>query len=359
MGIKDLKTLIRKHSPNGIATRNLSHYANKTVAIDTSIYFYRFLAYGNHLSGFVRQILLLLENGITPLYIFDGKPPDEKYEVINERKIKKEKSLALKEQIEKKLDITDDPNEIKMLQKQLFDINRKLIWVSPEHISSAKELFRLFGVPYLDADGEAEILCAKMCQRGLVQACLSEDTDLLPNGACIFINNFKVSYKYIQEFNLGNILKDMGLTMEQFVDLCILCGCDYTCKIEGLAKDGAYTMIKKYVNIEGIINYIKYYNKKTGKQKYIVPENFNYQRAREIFCTPMEELVDPGLIVTKLKPIHSDSLKNFVEMNCDRLAKRYHTQVKKLCQNKTITKISYINQFSSKTIDSYFAPIKS
>ena len=45
----------------------------------------------------------------------------------------------------------------------------------------------------------------------------------------------------------------MGLTMESFIDLCILCGCDYCPKIEGLAKDGAWKLIKQYGCIENIL----------------------------------------------------------------------------------------------------------
>ena len=58
MGIKDLKSLIQKHSPNGMSEKSLSSYSGKTIAIDTSIYFYRFMAFGNYLTGFVRRIHL-------------------------------------------------------------------------------------------------------------------------------------------------------------------------------------------------------------------------------------------------------------------------------------------------------------
>jgi len=364
MGIKEIKTLIKKHSPNGVTTQNLSQYANKTVAIDTSIYFYRFLAYGNHLSGFVRQILILLENNITPLYVFDGKPPAEKADVLQERKLRREKDLKLKAELEEELKLTKDPNQVKVLQQHIYDVNSRLIWVTSEHISSAKELFNLFGVPYLEANGEAEILCAKLCQKGYVDVCLSEDTDLMPNGACIFINGFKVNQKFVQEYKLETILEDMKLTYHQFVDLCILCGCDYTCKIEGLAKDGAYTMIKKFQNIEGVINYIKFYNKKyskdDNKEKYVVSEDFDYKRAREIFLTPLETMITPEQIKVSLKPINAKALQAFVQNKCDRLARRYYQQVCKLCTHNTLVKVDSINQFSTtpltkmKTIESYF-----
>jgi len=367
MGIKDLKALIRKHSPNGITIQDLSSYSNKVIAIDISIYFYRFLSYGNHLSGLVRQILLLLDNRITPLYVFDGKPPEEKSDVLKERKEKKEKLMADKLLLEEKLAEAENPNEIETLKKTLWLLSRELICVTPEHNESAKQLFDLFGVPYLVADGEAEILCAKLCKLGYVDGCLSEDTDLLPNGSKIFINNFKVTQRFVQEFNLNIILSEMNITHDQFIDICILCGCDYTNKIEGLAKDGAYALIKKLGNIEGIIQYINHH-KKTVANKYTVPNDFNYQRAREIFNTSIEELVDPNLIVTKMNDkVNIDKLELFVHNNCERLSKKYLHQIRKILgryhNDHKKYKFSEPNknnqQITTKTIDSYFKPIQS
>jgi len=54
----------------------------------------------DYLEGFTRQILRLLKNGITPLFVFDGKPPDEKREILNDRKEKKEILVKKKKMIE-------------------------------------------------------------------------------------------------------------------------------------------------------------------------------------------------------------------------------------------------------------------
>jgi len=66
----------------------------------------------------------------------------------------------------------------------------------------------------------------------LVYGCISEDTDLLANGSDVFIRNFNINKNEIQEYSLQNILIDLEINYEEFVDLCILCGCDYTCKIK-------------------------------------------------------------------------------------------------------------------------------
>ena len=73
MGIKDLKLLIKKHCPGTITTIEYEELRNKTIAIDISIYLYKF-KYGNNnfLLNFIKQIYKLKEFEITPIYVFDG-----------------------------------------------------------------------------------------------------------------------------------------------------------------------------------------------------------------------------------------------------------------------------------------------
>jgi len=346
MGIKDLKSLIQKHSPNGMSEKSLSAYSGKSIAIDTSIYLYRFVAFGNYLTGFAKQILMLRNNNIRPVYVFDGKPPEEKNGVIKGRKARKDKDIAEKVDIEMQIAQCDDPDDLKQLNAKLFNVNRKIIIITPEHNEMAKQLFQFFGVPYLVAKGEAEILCAKLEKNGYVDGCLSEDTDLMPNGCKLFLNNFKVISNYVIEYNLERILSDMKLTHDQFIDICILCGCDYTCKIEGLATMGAYEMIRKYKNIEGVINFINY-QKKHGKIKYVVPENFDYQRAREIFNTELHELVEISMINLNMHTLDQNALNVFLQKHCPDLPTRFRNMT--LTQTKTETKPK------NKTIDMYFS----
>jgi flap endonuclease-1 len=72
------------------------------------------------------------------------------------------------------------------------------------------------------------------------------------------------------------MLKELELTQEQFVDLCILLGCDYTGTIPGIGYKRAYNFIKKYSTIENII-----------KGEKINPiDDFDYIGARNLFMNP-------------------------------------------------------------------------
>ena len=56
--------------------------------------------------------------------------------------------------------------------------------------------------------------------------------------------------KPVLEFDLKKVLNGMGVNMDQFIDICILCGCDYCPSIRGIGPKKAIDFIKKWKNIE-------------------------------------------------------------------------------------------------------------
>lgn len=107
----------------------------------------------------------------------------------------------------------------------------------------------------------------------------------------------------IQEIHLDKVLSELELTQTevctiykvkltpklivfnyfQFIDLCILLGCDYCDSIRGIGPKRAIELIKKHRNLEAIIESLD--------SKYTVPEGWIYKEARELFVTP--EVHDP------------------------------------------------------------------
>ena len=59
-----------------------------------------------------------------------------------------------------------------------------------------------------------------------------------------FLKNFSADKNYVDEYCLEGILENLEISYNQFVDLCILCGCDYTSKIYGIGYVNAYKLIK-------------------------------------------------------------------------------------------------------------------
>lgn len=56
----------------------------------------------------------------------------------------------------------------------------------------------------------------------------------------------------VMKIELDWLLDELKLDMAQFVDMCILCGCDYTKSIYGIGTVTAYKIIQKYKSIEDI-----------------------------------------------------------------------------------------------------------
>lgn len=388
MGIKNLKGLIKEFSSNTIRQTFLMDYKMKTVAIDTSIYLYRY-TYCNPkdpISYFVEQVLRLLKNGITPVYIFDGKPPEDKMECLDERKERKlelsRKSDKLQYMINQHnselysenvfksgLTINDIDDEIKnkSLQelKELLHLTEKRnICVTKQIIDDLKTVLTFMGIPYIVASGEAEDYAVRMMKEGYADACLSEDTDVLAGGGKIFLRNFNHRSNKIEEYNFNKMMKEIGLTYDQFIDVCILLGCDYCKTIGNIGVKKAYKFIKEYGNIEKLLEFIEDHNTKnmelnkkidmknqeimlknqnlpdsdkkklrSRKMLYTVPDNFNYKNARFLIknCGMSEDLSNIGeklrlgnVDIDGLKTYLGDRLPFSLQAVIDKNLEKYH-----------------------------------
>lgn len=388
MGIKYLNQIIKKYCNETVETIFLNELFNKIISIDTSIFLYKYqYNESNYLISFLKQILKLLRNGITPFYIFDGKPPKEKNELLLERKIKKELSYAkiellqiiknnnekikngeepdisfktikyknIKEEDVKKVydkliknnvdEYTDDE-----IDKEIKKQNKKIINVRKEHIDDLIELLECVGIPYLKTNNEAEIVCAQLNKEKIVDGCFTEDSDYLTNSGNYLLRNFNINSKNVTLYKLHTLLKELELNNKQFVDFCILCGCDYTTKIIGIGSIKALSLIKKYKSIENIIHFIN-----NNKTKYIVPDNFNYLKAREIFTTDIYCKSELNEIKKSIK-IKKCDINKCIKFFDDKKLMISSSLLKELKNyNKYITKIiKYKNKKKQQKLTNYF-----
>ena len=86
MGIKNLNTFLQKNANAGIKQQDISSLEGKTLAIDTSIFLYKFMYAGRFIDNFLSQVIIYGVFNIKPIYVFDGAPPKEKQEILNQRK---------------------------------------------------------------------------------------------------------------------------------------------------------------------------------------------------------------------------------------------------------------------------------
>lgn len=48
-------------------------------------------------------------------------------------------------------------------------------------------------------------------------------------------------------------LEGLGLTDDQFIDMCILCGCDYCPSIKGIGPKTALSLLQKHGDMEAVV----------------------------------------------------------------------------------------------------------
>ena len=86
MGIRNLNKYLLQNCYHSIKDIHLSELKNKKISIDVSIYLYHFERNGNLMNGIYNMLNIFKFYNIIPVFIFDGKPPDEKKYILQERK---------------------------------------------------------------------------------------------------------------------------------------------------------------------------------------------------------------------------------------------------------------------------------
>ncbi len=310
---KSLVDSFKKQNINLCETKTLQNYVNQTFAVDTSIYLYKYLANNNlsYLELFLKQILLFKKYSIKLIYVFEGKPPKEKNRTLIIRKNNKDK---IKHEIDelillKNKDDIDDETLI-LLESEIEKKKKKCINISSSHVDNLKLLFDYLNISYIDAPGEAEVFCVNLINNGIASACLSEDYDVLANGGRIFLKNLNLYKENVIEYDLNNILIKMNITHNQFIDICILTGCDYVSKIQKIGPILGYKLIQKHSNIENIIDFFKKNNKFEISEDF--ENNFNY--ARNLFICKVEYDYQ-NIIINNNNKYNFDKIKIFFKNN--------------------------------------------
>ena len=184
MGIRHLNKYLRDKCPDSIRVLNMADLEGKRIAIDISIYLYKYEGDNMLLENMYLMLSIFRHHNIIPIFIFDGKPPPEKKELLIKRKEDKQEAQKEYEKLQKSLDNNDDfdDSEKQEIVATMDQLKKQFIHINKDKIESVKELIRAYGATYYDAPGEADELCALLVLKKKVWACLSEDMDLFVYG---------------------------------------------------------------------------------------------------------------------------------------------------------------------------------
>lgn len=248
---------------------HVSEFAYKKIAIDTTLYLFKYKAAmaDRWICGILNIIKILRQNNVHPVFIFDGKAPDEKKQEQKNRQDDKHKLQQNVEQLQsdmleyyndgkisdnlKKLSPGDNFNPVEV-QEKIHKKKNQVIKVNGDDFRLLKDLFTVCSIPYYTAPSEAEKFCAKLCIDGHVSAVLSDDTDVIayncPTTLCRILSSsggcFSVSN--------SELLEKMKFTKQQLLDHCIMCGTDYNKNIPKVGSMTSYKHIADNGSIENV-----------------------------------------------------------------------------------------------------------
>jgi flap endonuclease-1 len=326
----------------------LEDLSGKTVAIDAYNTLYQFLAIirqpdgtplkdntgkvTSHLSGLLYRTSNLVELGIKPIYVFDGKPPVFKTEEIQRRKqVKVEAAVHYKRAVAK-----GDMVKARMFAQATTSMKDYMK-------EDAKRLLDLMGLPWVQAPSEGEAQAAHMTHRRDADYCGSQDYDSLLFGAPMLLRNVTVSGRrklprknvYIdvvpELFILDRVLKECEITYEQLIDVGILIGTDFNPDgIKGLGPKTALKLIKEHETLENAVPHIK--NAEFPHPPEKIREIFLHPEVRDDYTLEWKEPNVDGIVDFLVRE------KDFSEARVRKALEKMQEGAKKLKGKTTLEK---------------------
>ena len=247
MGIRGMTRMLLNYQK----TQPYVKYRTKVIAVDVNILIYKFChVYHNSialfLECFVFKICSFLKFGIFPVFIFDGDAPKEKRYVINKRINTKKKYRAKLDALRQCMIDTKSPCWKCSIQK----LERQSFMVTKQHRDSLIHLLECLKLPHFIAEGEAEMLCALFQKADQVDYTLSDDTDTIAFGCTRTIRMIKDNERYLIETDVKRFLDSKYLTHDEFLNACVLTGCDYMKKPSTIELEKCIDYVKRYHTLE-------------------------------------------------------------------------------------------------------------
>mmetsp|Transcript_16161 Transcript_16161/g.22757 ORF Transcript_16161/g.22757 Transcript_16161/m.22757 type:complete len:445 (+) Transcript_16161:180-1514(+) len=279
MGIKGLAKLLSDEAPDCMREVPLNSLHGRKIAIDASMAIYQFLIAvrsGNqnnaavmltnaegettsHIQGLFNRSIRFFVEGVRPVFVFDGKPPQIKSGELEKRREKRAKAQAALKQAQ------EDGNK-----KEEEKHSKRLVRAGQKENEDCRKLLKLMGIPVIVAPCEAEAQASALARSGLVYATGTEDMDALTFRTPVLVRKMtfaSAAKSMVQTINYQKALEGLGLTHDEFVDLCILLGCDYCDTIRGVGPKTALKLIREHHTIEAILETL-------DRNKYGIPDSW-------------------------------------------------------------------------------------
>ncbi|GAB2224777.1 hypothetical protein Drorol1_Dr00005550 [Drosera rotundifolia] len=258
MGIQGLLPLMKSI----MSPIHIKELQGGTVAVDTYSWLHkgalscsRELCKGlpatRHVDYCMHRVNLLRHYGVKPVLVFDGGLLPMKGEQENKR------ARARKENLARAIEHESNGNS-----SAAYECYQKAVDISPAIAYDLIQVLKQENVYYIVAPYEADAQMAFLAVNKLVDAVITEDSDLIPFGCprILFkMDKFGQGVEFRYEMLRQN--KDLnfaGFTKQMLLEMCILSGCDYLPSLPGMGLKKAHALICKFKSFDKVIKHLAF-----------------------------------------------------------------------------------------------------
>jgi len=237
--------------------------AGRTLAVDGYNAIYQFLATirgpdgaalsdatgapTSHLVGVLYRTTSLLAQGVLPVWVFDGKPPELKAGTLRAR-------FAAKERAETQWKEALAAGDMETARRKAAATSRLTRPMAEE----AMALLRALGVPAVQAPSEGEAQAAAMAARGFVWGAASEDYDSLLFGAPRLVRGLAARGKRgsapgAQLIVREELLQTLGVSSEELLLIGLVVGTDFNDGAKGFGPKKALKLAREHLGWEATL----------------------------------------------------------------------------------------------------------
>ena len=228
-----------------------------------------------NLVGIVQGLPKFFEHDLTPVFVFDGGVTDLKDDEVERRRENRKDAEERLEQAK------EDGDAIEAAR-----LSARTVRLTETIHETSRELLDLLDVPYIDAPAEGEAQASYMNRIGDVDYVGSEDYDTLLFGAPRTLRQL-TSKGTPELMDLDATLSRHGISLEQLIDVAILCGTDFNPGVDGVGPKTALRAITDHGDLWGAIE----------AEGWQVP---NADRVRDLFRDP--PVTDDYTVDTDIDP---------------------------------------------------------
>ena len=237
--------------------------AGRTLAVDGYNAVYQFLAtmrqrdgqlfsdpegrVTSHLMGVFYRTTSLLREGVLPIWVFDGKPPERKTGTIRQR-------IAAKERAEEQWQEALAAGDLETARKRAAQTSR----LTRPMVEELHRLLGALGVPFVQAPGEGEAQAAVMASKGTVWATASEDYDSLLFGSPRLVRGLAARGRGgtapgAQFIDRAELLSTLGISDDELILLGIVMGTDFNDGVHGYGPKKSLKLVQEHLGFRATV----------------------------------------------------------------------------------------------------------